>query len=312
MQQAVPELRSSQKKEADEAGGVKPAPDAKSDTTTPPPDDYSDLSEDVSPEELAAYRLGTKRRVDKLVKQRNEARAAAESQKTELDQLKAYMPLASAASSVKKYLSDNDIGEEDFKLTLELAAAMRRGDFKAFYEGVQPYMRLAEEYLGIQLPRDLQQRVQEGQMTTQSAAMFARERMDRALSESQRLRQAQQFDTHTQATTQYQLQTAVRDRVNAWETATAQSDPDYATKKPLLQEVMWSVVRERGAPPSPEAAVEIAKEAYRRVNEHSARWTPPKRPTSRQPSSTGRTNGAAPQPNSLRDAVVQAMERARP
>jgi len=197
-------------------------------------------------------------------------------------------------------------------LTLELAAAMRRGDFKAFYEGVQPYMRLAEEYLGIQLPQDLQQRVREGQMTTQAAAMYARERMDRALSESQRVRQAQQFDTQTQTAAQQQLQTAVRERVNAWEQATAQLDPDYATKKPLLQEVMWSVVRERGAPNSPEAAEEIAKEAYRRVNEHSARWTPPKRPTSRQPSSTGRTNGATPTPNSLTEAVKQAMERARP
>ena len=240
MQQAVPELRSSQKKEDDETGGVKPAPDAKPDPTKPPPDDFSDLSEDVSPEELAAYRLGTKRRVDKLVKQRNEARATAESQRTELDQLKARIPQADAAASVQKYLRDNDIGKEDFMLTLELAAAMRRGDFKAFYEGVQPYMRLAEEYLGIQLPQDLQQRVREGQMTTQAAAMYARERMDRALSESQRLRQAQQFDTQTQTAAQQKLQTDVRDSVNAWEQTMAASDPDYATKKPLLQEVMWS------------------------------------------------------------------------
>lgn len=244
--QAVPELRSAQTKEGDEAGGASPAPAAKSETTTPPPDDYSDLSDDIPPEELAAYRAGAKRRVDKLLKQRTDLRAELVGKNGELDQLKARMPQAEAAASVQKYLRDNDIGKEDFMLTLELAAAMRRGDFKAFYEGVQPYMRLAEEYLGIQLPGDLQQRVAEGQMTTQAAAMFARERMDRALAESQRYRQAQMYDTQTQTTAQRTLQTNVRDSVNAWEQATMQADADYVTKKPLLQEVMWSVVRERG------------------------------------------------------------------
>ena len=99
-----------------------------------------------------------------------------------------------------KYLQDNDIGQDDFLLTLELAAAMRRGDFKTFYEGVRPYMQLAEEYLGVQLPQDLQQRVAEGHMTTQAARLFARERMDRMLAESQRVRQAQVYDTTTTAT----------------------------------------------------------------------------------------------------------------
>ena len=45
-----------------------------------------------------------------------------------------------------------DIAKEDFGLVLDLAATMRRGDFRTFLEGVAPYVKLAQESLGIQLP----------------------------------------------------------------------------------------------------------------------------------------------------------------
>jgi hypothetical protein len=309
VQKAVPEPRSSQDdKPGEVAGGVSPAPDAKPATaapsTPPPPDDYSDLPDDPTQEEFAAWKGGAKRRVEKLLGQRNEARR-------EVERLRDIEPQAKAAESVTKYLRDNDIARDDFLLTLELAAAMRRGDFKTFYEGVRPYMQLAEEYLGIALPNDLQQAVQQGQMTTQAARMYSRERMDRALSESQRVRQAQLHDNQSVAAANERLGNAVRDEVNKWEQTTMAADPDYAAKKAAVQDTMWAVVREKGAPQSPEHAVEIAKEAYRRVNERYRSWTPPRRPTSSQPRSTGRTNGAAPEPKTLKEAVSQAVERAR-
>jgi hypothetical protein len=107
------------------------------------------------------------------------------------------------------------------------------------------------------------------------------------------------------------LGNAVRDHVNAWERTVAQHDPDYAAKRDAVRDTMWAVVRETGTPESPEHAVKIAREAYRRVNERYARWSPPKRPTSRGPSSTGRTTGASPEAKSLLDVVRQARESAR-
>lgn len=305
VQQAVPELRSSQQKEG-EADGVSPAPAPKSDATAQqqPPKTEEELSDEVTADELARYHPSAKRRVDKLIEQRRELRA-------EVDRLKPLEPNAKAAESVQKYLRDNDISRDDFLLTLELAAAMRRGDFQAFYQGMRPYMDLAEQYLGIQLPQDLQQQVRQGQMTPQAAALYSRERMDRALAQSQQQRTTQRFEQQTQATAQTQLSNAVRDTVNAWEQQIIQSDPDYGAKKAAVQDTMWAVVREKGSPQSPDHAVEIAKEAYRRVNERFRSWTPPRRPTSRTPSSTGRTNGAAPDPKNLKEAVLQAMDRAR-
>jgi len=300
--QAVPELRTSTD-DKDKPGGVSPAPATEADPSAPPPSP-DQLPDDPTAEELARYHPSAKARVDKLIAQRREL-------KGEVERLRATEPHAQAAQAVHKYLADNDISEDDFKLTLELAASMRNGDFEAFYAGVKPYVQLAEEYLGIALPADLQAAVQQGQMTTQAAARFSRERMDRGLAQSRNMRTQQIYTEQTQTTQQQQLAASIYHQVNAWEQQVQRTDPDYAVKKPLLHDVMWSVVRERGEPRSPEQAVEIAKEAYRRVGTHTQAYTPKRAPTSRVPSSTGRSNGAAPEPKSLREAVVQAMERAR-
>jgi hypothetical protein len=303
VQKAVAD-RDPEQAEQGTTGGAAPAPAAQSAAPPTAPDDYSDLPDDPQPSEMDVYKAGARRRVEKLLAQRNELRA-------ETARLKALEPQAKAAEGVTKYLKDNDIARDDFLLTLELAAAMRRGDFKTFYEGVKPYMQLAEEYLGVALPQDLQQRVAEGHMTTQAARMFARERMDRMLAESQRVRQAQVFDNTADAMQRQQLASAVTNEVNKWEQATAAADPDYAAKKAAVMDTMWAVVREQGTPRSPEHAIQIAQESYRRVNERYRSWAPPRRPTSRQPSSTGRTNGALPEAKTLKDAVAQAVERAR-
>ena len=217
--------------------------------------------------------------------------------------------MSEAAESVTKYLRDNDIGRDDFLLLLELGAAMRRGDFQAFYAGVRPYMDLAEQYLGLQLPPDLQQRVQQGHMTTEAAKLFSRERMDRALAQGQAMRHATINASTSQQNAQTALANAVADKVNAWERATAAADADYGAKQAAVQNMMWSVVRQVGAPQTPEQAVAIAQEAYKRVNDQYKAWVgagSPRRPTSRQPSSTGRINGAAPEPKNLAEAIGQA------
>ena len=308
VQKAVPELRTSQS-DQQEPGGVPLAPASTSETAKYPdnaPSGDGDLPEDVSPEELSQFPPASKRRVEKLLDQRKALRA-------DVERLKALEPSAKAAASVTEYLKANDIGQDDFLLTLELAAAMRRGDFKTFYEGVRPYMQLAEEYLGVQLPADLQQRVAEGHMTTQAARMFARERMDRALAESQRIRQAQVYDQTSSAHAQEQLANSVRDEVNRWEAAVMKADPDYVAKKQAaVQYTMWAVVREKGRPQSPEHAVAIANEALRRVNQYSsclgASATPDIEPTAQHRHNQRRGAGSQ---NPAGSSAICARKRAR-
>jgi len=306
MQDAVPQLRRNADRDDDD--GVSPTRAARTRSV----DDDSDLPEEPTPEELAKLSHAAKRRVRKLNSQRMKLAS-------EVQRLKAIEPSAQAAEQVTNYLRQHDIGQDDFLLGLELMAAMRKGDFRKFYEGVRPYMKLCEEYLGLALPEDLQQRVQQGHMTTEAAAMFSRERMDRAMAQTNAVRQQaalQQF----QQSSAVQLQAQQREvlvgqvvtTVNAWEVKIAQKDPDYPAKKAAVQSTMKAVVQEQGPPRSTEHALQIAQEAYRRVNDQYRAWSPRRAATQRTPSSTGRTAGVpSPEPNSLLEAVKFAREGAR-
>lgn len=286
----------------DGSGGAPPAPAARSGQTA----DAPELPDEVSKEELDRYTPGARTRITRLLDQRRTLQA-------DNERLKGYEPSAQAANSVSQYLREHDIGREDFLMMLDLGASLRKGDFQRFYAGIQPYVRLAEEYLGVSLPPDLQERVRQGHMTTPAAAAYSRERMERAMYQSNLQRQQQAFGQYQRASQAQQHQAArevlanqVRDTVNTWESKVAQSDPDYAAKKAAVQDTMWAVVRERGVPQSPDHAVQIAQEALRRVNVNFSRWAPQRRPTSRVPSSTGRTPGVTPEPRNLLEAVQQA------
>jgi hypothetical protein len=303
MQDAVPELRINANRNDD---GDRDSP------THVARDDESDLPDEAPPEELAKLSQSAKRRVSKLNKQRIKLAA-------EVQRLKALEPSAQAANQVTQYLRTHDIGQDDFLMGLELMAAMRRGDFLKFYEGVRPYVKLCEEYLGISLPPDLQQKVQQGHMTTEAAAMFSRERMDKAMAQTNVVRQQAVLTQHQQTASAQQSQqqrevlaNQVVTTVNAWEARVASQDPDYAAKKAAVQNTMHAVMAEQGPPRSAEHGVQIAQEAYRRVNEQYKAWIPQRRPTYRNPSSTGRTAGApAPEAKNLLEAVRFAREGAR-
>jgi hypothetical protein len=311
VQSAVPDLQRPTQGVWDEQD-ASPASTARRDRSSPDDaDDDGALPDQITSEEMAKYALSAKRRIRKLAKQRHELRA-------EVSRLKAVVPQAQAADSVSTYLRDNDIGREDFLMMLDLGASLRRGDFQRFYAGIKPYVDLAEQYLGVSLPPDLQNAVRQGQMTTEAATHFSRERMDRILSQNKAQRtnalagqQQQYFQQQQVAQQRTALANAVAAHVNAWEQMAMKHDPDYAAKRAAVQDTMWAVVRETGAPQSPEHAVNIAREAYKRVNERYARWAPARRPTSRNPSSTGRTTGAAPEAKTIHDAVRLALESAR-
>jgi len=304
IQSAVPELRQDDDDtDADGSRGASPAKVAR-DRSEP------ELPEEATPEEIARLSKTAQRRIKKLHAQRQKLAG-------EVQRLKSIEPSAHAAQQVTEYLRKHDIGQDDFLFGLELMASMRQGNFRKFYEGVMPYVKLCEEYLGISLPPDLQNEVNQGQMTTQAAAKYSRERMDKAMAQNNAIRQQAALNQHQQSSSaqleqsrREVLATQVASTVNNWEAQIARTDPDYAAKQAAVKNMMWAVMRETGTPQSPEHGIQIAQEAYRRVNEQYRAWAPQRRPTSRVPSSTGRTAGVAPEPSSLLEAVKFAREGA--
>jgi hypothetical protein len=254
-----------------------------------------DLSKDPSPEELAAYKKGTRERIEKLLTERNHFRVEAE-----------------VTQTLRNFLVTNDIAREDFQLTLDLAAAMRRGDFKSFLEGVGPYVQLATQALGITLPPDLQSEVQTGRVTFDAAAQMSRDRYARALAEQRATRATQVVNTRETAAQQQHLSRSIENAVSAWEQGIRQTDPDYGRKEETVRNFLWSVVQERGAPRSEAHAVEIAREAYARANKTFQQFAPQPKPTRAVPSSINRAaSGARPEPRSLMEAAELGLARAR-
>lgn len=311
VQSAVPELQKTDQQESD-GQGASPAPSATTDPASPDVDDDGELPDEVTSEEMAKYALSAKRRIRKLMKQRHEARA-------EASRLKAIEPQAQTAEHVSTFLRDNNISRDDFLLGLKLMGAISTGDFATARAGLEPYWNLIEQFHGNQLPPDLLNAVRQGQMTTEAAVQFSKERLQRAMLEQRHQRtqqvaeqQQKHFQTQQEEQQRQVLANNVANHVNAWERAAMQHDPAYAEKQAAVRNTMWAVVRETGGTiRSPEHAVGVVREAYRRVNEQYRSWTPPKRSTSRSPSSTGRTTGAAPEAKSLLDVVRQARENAR-
>jgi len=218
---------------------------------------------------------------------------------------------ATTTRELQNFLKEADIAKEDFGLVLDLAAAMRRGDFKTFLEGVTPYVKLAQESLGISLPADLQQAVQTGHMTQDAARYVAQERSARQLAEAKLNRTTYETTTENHARAVQEFQASVAGAVTNWETAVRRSDPDYARKEPVVRDLLHAVVQERGPPRSPAEAVEIARQAYERANALVSRFNPTLRSTHQVPSSINRVNGARAEPKNLKEAIHFALERSR-
>jgi len=259
-------------------------------------DKAPDLSNDPSPEELASYKKSTRDRIERLLGERNHFRAEAQ-----------------VTQTLRNFLVSNDIAREDFQLTLDLAAAMRRGDFRAFLEGVGPYVQLATQALGLTLPPDLQNEVHAGRMTADMAGQVSRDRYARALSDQRATRATQVMSDQQTLAQQAHFAQSIEQTVHAWENSIRQTDPDYARKEETVRNFLWAVVNEQGAPRSPEHAVQIAQEAYARANRTFQHFAPVPRATQRVPSSAQRSAapGARPEPKSMMEAALLGLERAR-
>jgi hypothetical protein len=284
----------SAKNSESEAGQAGPKPEE-----TQSPEGAADpLDTDPSEQELGTYVPKTRKRVERLIAQRNSARQ-------EADRLK---EPAAKWDQFHGYLSQSQLAPEDVNLLLGIGAHLRAGRMREFRDGIAPYWQLANEAIGDFLPQDLQAKVNEGEITHETAAEMSRLRHANVRLNGQ----AQIADKNLQTARQQQVANAVRDAVVVWEDGVKQRDPDYARKAAAVLRISQALMSEHGAPQTPEAAVALAQRAYEEAGGWVGQFTRPAPPTRPVPDST-RVNGsgARPQPNSLMEAAMLGLERAR-
>lgn len=162
--------------------------------------------------------------------------------------------------------------------------------------------------VGEALPADIQRLVDDGEITENVAKELSRTRME-----------AQQHQAAAQrATTQSQEQqrrahvTSVQDALNAWESQTAQTVPEYARMKPVVANYVQAIMAQEGFPANADAARKMADRALTQAREHLQSLVPRKEPTPPRPSTAGVGAGKpqAQAPESTLDVVKQQFRSA--
>jgi hypothetical protein len=152
---------------------------------------------------------------------------------------------------------------------------------------------------------DLQQRVNDGEISTEDAHELASARAARALSQTHQQQQQQQADD------QQEIQTALADVRRLGEQLQL-ADPSFAAKMPYMEPIVTAAVKS-GAPPSQWRA--MIESAYNGLPAMPAVATPTESKVSNAPDPL-RPTGPGPsqanlekEPNSIFEAVSQSLER---
>jgi hypothetical protein len=265
-------------------------PDEGEDDTTSDEDDEKAAAEASNP--------ATRKKINKLLRQRRELR----------DEVSGLRPIAEIGNELQTFARTNDLSGDDIIMSLNIAATLRRGDYDGFYRAVGPYVRRAQEYLGVTLPPDLAEKVQQGQMTETAAKEFARVRYDHQRSEAM----VQDAQTAERGAALQAVQADIQRAVSALEGRFAASDPDYKAKADHVRRVAQAMLFERGgAIGSVQDALEITKAAYVEVSKSFRSQRPQPQPTLRTPNGHAQTPSARPEPKTLMEAALQGLADSR-
>lgn len=253
---------------------------------------------DPTEEELARYHSKTRKRMSKLMGERNAA----------LDEVKTLTPDAEIGRRITSYIADSGMSSDEANLLLEVGRNMKRDPLKAL-EQLKPYYDALTRMSGDVLPDDLRQEVEAGRLTDGHAKELARSRTERQVL----THRSQASETHLRERTQQQNieahAAAVSGAVSTWEANQAKSDPDWKLKQGRIGELIELEVRRSGFPKTTQDAVAMAEKAKVKVTQELAQFAP-RRPaiTNVNPASAARAPIA--KPSSAIEAARLALKSA--
>lgn len=272
-----------------------PAPAA--DTDAPADPEAPADSDEVTEADLADVKKpSVRKRLETLLEQRTTLRREVE----------AFKPDAEAWRATRDYLQEKNIAPDDYNKLLGVGALLAAGDYAAALPIVESYYHALQTATGARLPPDVQQRVDDGLMHEDSARELVQARTA-AANAALFAQQAEQRHTSAQ---QQQHSAAVMSAVTQWEQSVKVRDPDYQLKSDAVLRVARGMAAERGAPTSPDEAVQLAKQAYDEVNRVFGAGRPAPQATRPSPTSSHVPSQVTQTPNSLREAMLAGMRRA--
>ncbi|MEM0949539.1 MAG: hypothetical protein AAGK37_19225 [Pseudomonadota bacterium] len=273
------------------------------------PEGDEGLDQDPTDDELSKYSARAKKRIEKLLSDRNTARAEVADLQTDADQYR----------QMRGYMEQNNLEDREVADLFRAGADLKSGDparLANFIALVEPLLNTAKEATGRAVPQDLAAQVQSGEMTEAAALQLGTARHQAAIAQMQ-ARTATEQTTAAQAT---EARTQIRDAVSTHIAETIGKSPDYARLQGVMHRVSQGMVAERGAPQSVEDAKRMVDEAWAETQRLMGPTpaapsdptptppTPEPKPTRPAPAPTSAPrSGVKPEPTSLEQIIGDAL-----
>ena len=276
-------------------GTPKPEPVAEEQADKPSEEGKDSESDDDS---VLATEAATRNKINKLLRRRRELQREVETLR----------PDANIGNKLSAFARENDLAPDDIVLGMNAMAAIRRGDYASFYRSIAPYVRKAQEVLGLVLPEDIGGRVQAGHLSEQAARELAQARFrEQQAQEAARVNAARYSEQQVRA-----VQTDVQRAVSTFEERLAANDPDYAAKADAIRRTAQALLLERGGTiGTVQDALELVQAAHREVSAQYRRFVPQPRATSPYPNGNSQQPNARPAPKNMMEAALAGLENAR-
>lgn len=256
---------------------------------------------ELSEEDLSRLNRKTQERIKHLLAARKESEA----------KLADLEPKANQFDQVVRFVQEAGLSTQEVNDGFEVMRLLKR-DLPGAYKRLKPIVEQLEVVLGVQIPDDLQQAVNEGQITEAHARELSRTRSearlsahqvqerDRAASESKR-REA--FEAN---------QTSVQNAVAEWEKSKAGSDLEWQHKQARVMEIvrLETLSREKADPQfawTPDEAIKFAEAALDRVNTEFKRFMP--KPKAMNPITDVAATRSEAKPKTALEAAKQGLAR---
>lgn len=254
-----------------------------------------EAEEESEEDEKENTRFDQHPRFKQLIKEKNEFKARNEELESKAQQ----------ADGIVRFLDTNQLSNEEFSQGLDIMAAMKQDPEKAL-SALEPYVDKLRALTGSAvISEDLHQKIDEGLMDEPTGRemerLRAREKMAAQEKEAQALRMQQMQ--------QQDLVNQVRSEASNWHANKAATDPDYESKRPLIDNI---IKMNQTVVTSPNDAVTAYEQAYELVNQTMQVARPvgsPSKPTPSTAKPKRKARVERQENESVADVVRRRMEQ---
>lgn len=206
----------------------------------------------------------------------------------------------------------SDIGRDAMKMGMsqddmaQLFAWPRllASDPKAAVEDLQKFAAMWQMKVGLAVPDDLKQKVDDGVLDEATAKEVAQLRAGSVLDKTRHEAEA----TERERTSAAQRSREIHDSVNSYQAELKASDPDYTPEKhELVVDALTALVTKHGVPTTVADARAMAKNAYDSVSKRLEAFKPQPRALSSPTVGRRLNKPAEAQPKTMREAIENAL-----